>query len=93
MEFRFDEAKNRRLLVGRGVSFHDVIDAITGGDLLEIVKNPNQNVYPGQFILVVRIKDYPHCVPVDVHGDVYYLRTVFPCRKFKHLLEGDDHER
>ena len=93
MEFHFDEAKNRRLLAGRGVSIYDVIDAITGGDLLEIVKNPNQNSYPGQVILVVKIKDYPHCVPVDVRGDVYYLRKVFPCRKFKHLLGGDDYER
>jgi uncharacterized DUF497 family protein len=89
MEFRFDEQKNRRILLDRGVSFHDAIDAITGGDLLEVLYNPNQQSYPGQLIVVVRINDYPYCVPVDVRGEVYYLRTVYPCRKFKHLLEGD----
>ena len=89
MEFRFDEEKNRRLVRTRGVSFRDVIDAVTTGSLLEVFDNPNQQDYSGQLIMVVSIGGYPYCVPVDVRGDVYYLRTVYPCRKFKHLIEGD----
>jgi len=88
MDFRFDALKDRHLVETRGVSFHDAIDAIAGGKLLELFDNPNQRSYPGQLILVVSIHDYPYCVPADVSGDVYYLRTVYPCRKFKHLLEG-----
>jgi len=89
MEFTFDEQKNRHLMATRGVGFQDVIDAIGAGDVLEVLENPNQDKYPRQMILVVRINDYPHCVPADVHGERYDLKTVYPCRKFRHLMEGE----
>jgi len=89
VEFTFDVQKNARLIATRGISFEDAIEAISSGFLLDVVENPNQGTYPGQIIIVVQIKDYPHCVPADVRGEVYHLRTVYPCRKFKHLFVGD----
>ena len=91
VEFRFDEEKNSRQMASRGVSFEDAIEAIGAGFVLDVVQNPNEEAYPNQIIIVVRIKDYPHCVPADVRGSVYHLRTVYPCRKFKHLLGGVPH--
>jgi uncharacterized DUF497 family protein len=88
VEFMFDQEKNARLGSARGVSFEDVIEAMTAGAILGVIENPNQDAYPNQIIIVVRIRDYPFCVPTDVRGNVYHLRTVYPCRKFKHLLEG-----
>jgi hypothetical protein len=89
VEFAFDDEKNDWLQLTRGVTFHDVIEAIASGELLDMFENPNQVKYPGQFIIVVRINNYPHCVPSDIDGGVYHLRTVYPCRRFKHLLKEE----
>jgi uncharacterized DUF497 family protein len=89
MEYRFSEAKNHILAVSRGVSFDDVIAAIAESGILMEYENPNQEKYPGQRIMVVRINDYTYCVPFSVDGDVVHLKTVYPNRRFRHLLEGD----
>ena len=89
MEYRFSEAKNQTLAASRGVSFDDVIEAIAEHGILMEYENPNQEKYPGQRIMVVRIDDYPYCVPFSVDGDVVDLKTVYPNRRFRHLLEGD----
>lgn len=89
MEYRFSQAKNQVLTATRGVSFDDVIEAIAEHGILMEYENPNQKRYPGQYIMVVRINDYPHCVPFSVDGDVFDLKTVYPNRRFRHLLQGD----
>ena len=93
MEYRFSDAKDQILARTRGVSFTDVIDAIAEHGILMEYENPNQDQYPGQRILVVRINDYPHCVPFSIDGAVIELKTVYPSRRFRHLLEGETDDR
>jgi hypothetical protein len=88
VEYRFSEATNQALAASRGVSVGDVIEAIAEHGILMEYENPNPEKYPGQRIMVIPIDDYPYCVPFSVDGDVVHLKTVYPSRRFRYLLEG-----
>ena len=44
--FDWDSEKNEELIQERNVSFEEVLIAIDGGYLLDIVEHPNKNKYP-----------------------------------------------
>ncbi len=89
MKFRFSEEKNRQLAKTRGITFDDVIESIAENGVLAEFENPNQRDYPGQRIMVVNIDNYPHSVPFSIDGGSIDLKTVYPSRKFRYLIEGD----
>jgi len=89
MEFRFSDAKNDWLIRNRGIGFEDVIDAISEGDVLKTVEHPNQQKYPGQQIMVVRINDYPYCVPFSIDEQTIELKTAYPSRRYRYLIQGE----
>lgn len=86
MEFDFSEEKNSQLFRERGVTFYNVIDSINEKGILLNIEHPNKKKYPDQKILVVDIDDYAYCVPYEIKGDKYFLKTIFPSRKFKYLI-------
>ena len=88
MEFAFDSRKNKVLMSKRGVSFPMVIEAIAEKGILADFAHPNTVKYPKQRILVVELEGYAYCVPYVVEGNTWYLKTVYPSRRFKYLLEG-----
>jgi len=90
MEFAFDPKKNDLLLQTRGVSFRMVIEAISEKGMLGNFEHPNQAKYPNQRLLVVDLDGYSYCVPYSIHGETWFLRTIYPSRRFKHLLKGAD---
>ncbi len=89
MKFQFTEEKNRQLAESRGITFDDVIEAIAENGVLAEFENPNQRDYSGQRIMVVNIDNYPYCVPFSIDGETIDLKTVYPSRKFRYLIEGD----
>jgi hypothetical protein len=54
---------------------------IEQGDLLGVYEHPNQNRYPGQQILVVRIGEYAYLVPFVASEEGWFLKTIVPSRK------------
>jgi uncharacterized DUF497 family protein len=92
MEFAFDPEKNDLLRRKRGVTFPMVIEAISEKGLLLNFDHPNKAKYPNQKVMVVELDGYAYCIPYVVEGDVWFLKTIYPSRKFKYLLEGDDNE-
>jgi uncharacterized DUF497 family protein len=83
--FAWNPEKNERLKQERGVSFEAVVFHIERGDLLDILKHPNQARYSGQRIFVVNIADYAYLVPfVEGAGEVF-LKTIIPSRKATNL--------
>ena len=42
--------------------------------------------------MVVEIDGYAYCVPYVVDGDTWFLKTGYPNRKFKYLIEGETDE-
>lgn len=90
--FEFSVEKDGLLRRHRGISFIDVIEAIEREGVLLDFEHPNQQRYPGQRVYVVHIGRYTYCVPYVARGEMIFLKTVFPSRKFKHLIEeeGED---
>ena len=86
--------KNIRLKLERGVSFEEVLAAMSHGALLDIVSHPNTAQYPNQCIFVVRVRGYAYLVPFVETDKEIFLKTIIPSRiaTKKYLPEGTDHE-
>ena len=91
MTFGFDNEKNEILYRKRGVTFQMVIASIADHGILLDFDYPNQQKYPKQKVLVVDIDGYAYCVPYVVNGSTWFLKTIYPSRRFKHLLKGEQH--
>jgi hypothetical protein len=57
---------------------------------LDIIETPNQQKHPHQKMYVVNINDYVYLAPFVRDGDVAFLKTVFPSRKFTKLYLNKD---
>ena len=93
--FAWDDAKNAKLRVDRGIGFEDIVFHIERGDLLDILEHPNPNRYAGQRIFVVQRDDYVYLVPYVEDEDTVFLKTIIPSRKATNQYlgeESDDHE-
>lgn len=90
--FRWDAAKNEKLLQERGVSFEEVALAIDQGRLLDVVGNPNRRKYGDQRMFVVEIRRYAYAVPFVDRGGEVFLKTIFPSRKLtrRYLLREEE---
>lgn len=83
--------KNIRLKAERGVSFEEVLSAMSHGGLLAVLKHPNSDQYPNQQMLVVRIRAYAYLVPFVETEDEVFLKTIIPSRKAtRRYLAGED---
>jgi len=89
VNFDFNKDKNARLFKERGVSFSIVIAAIEDKGILLNFEHQNKEQYPNQRVIVVNIDGYAYCVPYVIKDDTWFLKTIYPSRKFKHLLGGN----
>lgn len=93
-DIRWDNSKNERLKSERDVSFEAVLVAINQGNTLDDSIHPNQEKYPNQRLLVVKIKEYAYLVPyVETDAEIF-LKTIIPSRKAtkQYLSKGENHE-
>ena len=86
MNIIWDEEKNARLKIQRGISFDAICTLILEKRYLDVVKHPKR---VGQWMFVLPIKEYVHVVPfvIDSDGNVV-LKTAFPSRKFHKEFGG-----
>ena len=90
MIFNFNAEKNEFLFKTRGITFTQVIEAIEQGAVLLDLKHPDEIKYPNQMVMVVRLNNYPYCVPYIVSGEEIFLKTAFPNRKFLYLMNKEE---
>ena len=90
--YRWDPKKNEELKAERGVAFEQVVLHIAQGGLLGVYEYPNQNRYPGQQILVVRIGEYAYLVPFVESEEGRFLKTIVPSRKATRDFLGERDE-
>jgi uncharacterized DUF497 family protein len=76
----WDNWKNVKLLIERGVSFDNVEEAIRNGNLLDVIENTSKK-HKGQSVLVVRINNYIYAVPYVENEREIFLITIMPSRK------------
>ena len=81
MVFRWDLQKNALLMRERGLSFEQIVLAVEGGDLLQVIAHPNPVRYPNQKIMVVAMDGYAFLVPFVQEEGGYFLKTIIPSRK------------
>lgn len=79
--------KNAKLKEERSISFEDVIEAIDGGGLLDVLPHPDQQKYPGQNIYVVQALGYVYLVPYVTDKEQIFLKTIIPSRKAKKIYQ------
>ena len=79
--FRWAPEKNAELLAGRGISFEQVVVAVEGGGLLDVLAHPNPKRYSNQRVMVVTWDEYVYLVPFVEQDDHHFLKTVIPSRK------------
>lgn len=72
--------KNIQLKSDRGVSFEEVLVALSHGALLDIVTHPNHDTYTNQRIFIVRIRGYAFLVPYVESNEEIFLKTIIPSR-------------
>ena len=80
--FIWSEEKNLWLKLERSISFDEIVEAIQEGHLLDFREHPDQFKYPGQYLMVVKIRDYAWVVPCKPEGDKIKLITAYPSRKY-----------
>ena len=81
MVFRWDLQKNALLMRERGLSFEQIVLAVEGGDLLQVIAHPSPARYPNQKIMVIAMDGYAFLVPFVQEEGRYFLKTIIPSRK------------
>ena len=81
MVFRWDLQKNALLMRERGLSFEQIVLAVEGGDLLQVIAHPNPAKYPNQKIMVIAMDGYAFLVPFVQEEGGYFLKTIIPSSK------------
>ena len=87
---KWNQEKNQKLLHSRRVCFEDVIVAIKESGLLDIVKHPNWERYPNQFLYIVKIQGYVYMVPFVEETENIFLKTIIPSRKHTKRYQKND---
>ncbi len=83
--------KNIRLKAERGVSFEEVVSAMSNGGLLVVLDHPNTNQYPNQRMFVIRIRGYAYLVPFVETKQEVFLKTIIPSRKATQIYLNEEH--
>lgn len=92
MIFNWNDDKNQALKRERNISFERIVIAIEEGKLIDVLEHPNKVQYANQWILIVEIESYAMCVPCVINDEEYFLKTIFPSRKYtqRYLQESQD---
>jgi len=87
--------KNMQLKAERGISFEEVLLAISQGALLDVVERPNKDKYPNRRLLIVRIRGYVFLVPFVETNEEIFLKTIIPSRSAtrNYLSEENKNEK
>lgn len=80
-QVNWNKKKNNKLIEERGISFEEILDDINKGHIIDQVKHPDQEKYPGQHIYIIIHDGYCYMVPFVENDEEYFLKTIIPSRK------------
>ena len=95
MVFSWDNEKNERLKRERGVSFERIVFLIQHDFILDILERPSKERYRKQRLYIINIDNYAYVVPFFDEGNVRFLKTIFPSRKYTQIYlkkNGENNE-
>lgn len=85
MVINWDNDKNRQLKKERSITFEQILVAIESGGMVDVLEHPNKEKYPDQVVILVRINDYVYAVPTVIKKGEFFLKTIYPSRKYTEL--------
>ncbi|MBI5656680.1 MAG: BrnT family toxin [Geobacter sp.] len=88
----WNSEKNVQLMADRGVSFEEVLVAISHGALLDVVAHPNKERYSNQRIFIVSIRSYAFLVPFVETDEEVFLKTIIPSRNATRRYLPEEHK-
>jgi len=88
--YKWNPDKNKLLYKTRGITFDEVVQAISDGYAVSDVPHWNKKKYPMQRIITVVINGYAYLVPYVKDGENYFLKTIIPSRKANRKVQRDD---
>ena len=86
MQIIWDDEKNRKLILQRGLSIEKFAGLILEKKYYAVLKNPSRS---DQKIFVIPFQNYTYVVPfvIDESKNIV-LKTVFPSRKYHKIYGG-----
>lgn len=81
-QFRFNEEKDKLLIIKRGFGFKDIINEIEKDNVIEVIKNPNKKRYPNQKMYLIKMRRHIVVVPYIEEVNYIFLKTFFPSQKY-----------
>lgn len=93
--FRWNHEKNDQLKAERNVSFEEIVLAIEGGGLMDVLQHSNPEKYPDQLVFVVALGGYAYLVPLVEDAEYFFIKTIIPSRKATqdYLMRGGTDEK
>ena len=90
--YNWNKEKNLLLKETREISFEQIVMHIEMGNLIDIIKHPNQNRYSNQKMLIININNYIYIVPFVENKKERFLKTIIKSRQFtiKYLGPKDE---
>ena len=85
-DVRWNLLKNERLKKTRGVSFEEIVNS----KLIAVLKHPSRE---NQNIILYEYKNYVWIVPYVEENEYYFLKTIFPSRKYTKIYKEQRHEK
>jgi len=79
--FDWDNKKNDKLKAERDICFEEMLIAIEGGEILDIIKHKNNKKYPNQKIFIIKLNNYVYLVPFVEDDQKIFLKTIIPSRQ------------
>lgn len=79
MVFEWNEEKNNKLIIERGISFDEIVVAIDAGCLVRTEQN--KPPYTHQRVYYVWINSYMYLVPFIYNKEKIFLKTIIPNSK------------
>ncbi len=81
----WDKEKNEILKQERNLCFEDVERVILEKKILDIVPHFNQEKYPNQSIMIVKLNSYICYVPFIKDAEKLFLKSIIPSRKYNKM--------
>ncbi len=89
IKVEWDQEKNEILKQERSVCFEDIERVILENKILDIVPHFNQEKYPNQAIMIVRLHDYVYYVPFIKDEEKLFLKSIIPSRKYNKIYSKE----
>lgn len=86
--FKWDNAKNQKLLAERNLSFEMIVELMQTGFLIDDITHPNQEKYAHQRMFVVNVNQYACLVPYVETDSEVFLKTIIPIRRITKAYLG-----